>query len=470
MDLDKARTIHFVGIGGCGMSAIAKILCEMGKLVQGSDSKESSNTIRLKDLGIKIFIGHDASNVRGADAVLYSSAVPAGNVELLAAASSRIPIAQRADALSWILDQFPERITVAGTHGKTTTTSMISTMLSRCEMNPTYIIGAEADTVDGNAKLGNGRVVVAEADESDGTFLKFHPTISVITNIEPDHMEYYGTVENLMGTFARFAVMLSKGGLLVINSDNPNNRTLLDSHLSGLDCIRYGLGPDAEVRALDIKHDRGNSSFEVHLKGRSLGEISLSVPGLQNVANSLAAVAIGLKLGLQFESIRDGLRYFRGVKRRFQTIGIAQDIMIVDDYAHHPTEVAATLKAARLGWGREKRIICVFQPHRYSRTMFLHKEFGAAFSDADIAVITDIYSAGEQPIEGISGSLVADAVRGGSSAEVHYIAKKEKIIDYLLGIARPGDMMITAGAGDIHTVGKEIYARLKDGESQKGKK
>ncbi len=470
MDIGKAKNIHFVGIGGCGMSAIAKILWEMGKHVRGSDIKESPNTIRLKDLGIKVFIGHNGSNVRGADLVVFSSAIPRDNIELKAARSMRIPLASRADALSWILDQFPSRITIAGTHGKTTTTSMISTMLSRCGLSPTYLIGAEADTVEGNAKLGSGSFVVAEADESDGSFLKLHPTISVITNIEADHMEHYRTLENIIDTFAKYISALSEGGCLIINSDHANNQILMGK-LSGVPkCIRFGLGDGADLSAANLKYDKGSSNFQVHWKGKLLGDVTLSIPGMQNVANALSCIAVGLELGLSFGSIRDGLRYFRGVKRRFQNVGALKGIMVIDDYAHHPTEIAMTLRAARLGWGEGRRIICVFQPHRYTRTMYLYKEFGDVFKDADIVVVTEIYSAGEDPIEGISAKLIAQAVREKSKVDVHYVPKKEKIAKFLLEVAKAGDIIITAGAGDISTVGKEFLARLKERVSGMEKK
>lgn len=460
-DIDKAKIFHFVGIGGCGMSAIAKILREMGKEVQGSDQKESSNTIRLKDISVKVFIGHDASNVRGSDVVVYSSAIAKENVEIKAARSSRIPVIARADALSWIMDQFSTRIAVAGTHGKTTTTSMISTMLKHSGQNPTYLIGAEADTIEGNATLGTSNYSIAEADESDGSFLKLHPTISVITNIEPDHMEYYKTFDKLMDTFEAFARSLPKNGLLVINSDHENNKALIKRLSGQIRIIKYGFEADADLIAKNLSHNTSRTTFDVHYKGELLGALSLSVPGRQNVQNSLAAITIGLELGLSFTQIRDSLRFFQGVKRRFQTIGEVKGITVVDDYAHHPTELEQTLLAARLGWGKGKRIICVFQPHRYTRTMYLHKDFGVAFKDADIVIITEIYSAGEHPIDGVSAKLIAEALKKDSAVEVHYIPKKDKICDFLLDNAKAGDMIITAGAGDIYTVGKEFLARLK---------
>jgi len=465
MDLDKAKIVHFVGIGGCGMSAIAKILFEMGKTVQGSDKKESSNTIRLKDAGVKVFIGHDPSNIRGADIIVVSSAIPKDNVELKAAKASRIVQLSRADALSWILDQFPSRITVAGTHGKTTTTSMISTMLSRCGLSPTYVIGAEADTVEGNARLGSGRFAVAEADESDGSFLKLHPTISVITNIEPDHMDYYKTMDKLIDTFTQYALETSKDGFLVIDTDNANNRVLLKKLDGERRHLLYGLDPDADLKGFNIHFEKGKTYFDVSWKNSNLGDIVLSVPGAQNVANALSAILIGLELGIPFAKIRDSLQYFTGVKRRFQQIGVLDDIMVIDDYAHHPTEIAATLRAAKSGWP-EKRVICVFQPHRYTRTLHLHKDFGFAFKDADIVVVAGLYSAGEEPIEGVSAKLIYDSIRKENPTQnVHYIPKKEKIVSFLLENARPKDMIITAGAGDIYTVGKEFLTQLR--ESQK---
>jgi len=461
MDVDKAKNLHFIGIGGCGMSAIAKILWEMGKGVQGSDSKESSNTIRLRDLGMRVFIGHDGSNIRGSDLIVYSSAIPSDNVELSSARAAGLSLISRADALSWILDQFKTRITVAGTHGKTTTTSMISTLLSRCGLSPTYLIGAEADTVEGNARLGNGQIVVAEADESDGSFLKFHPTIAVVTNVESDHMDHYKTLENIIETFAEHLSALSSDGCLIINTDNSNNHVLLKKLGTLKKCVRYGMTDDAELKARDIKHDAGGVSFDILFKGKLLGRVEIAVPGLQNVQNALSSIAVGLELGLPFTSIRNAIRYFKGVKRRFQNVGEFNRVTVIDDYAHHPTEVAATLSAARAGWSSKTRIICVFQPHRYTRTLHLHTDFGSAFDEADVVILSDIYSAGEEPIEGVSTKLIEDAVRANSGPEVHYIPKKDRIVDFLLKFAKPGDMIITAGAGDIHSVGREYLARAR---------
>jgi len=458
-DLFRIKYVHFVGIGGVGMSAIAKILIKKGYIVSGSDLKESPNTIRLRDLGAKIFIGHDAANVRGSQLVVVSSAVSAGNPEIDAASASGIPVMKRAEMLSWIMDQFPQRIAVAGTHGKTTTTSMISTVLSRCGKDPTFLIGGEANDVDGNARLGTGPHVVAEADESDGSFLLLHPTIEVITNIESDHMEYYGTFKRVSEAFSRFAALVPEGGLLVLGG-NGRGTEEVKKNLAGKKIVTYGLSKESEYWADNFKFSERRSKFDVYRGGNHLGEVTLCVPGMQNIDNALAAIAVSDFLGLDQSCVFSGLQFFTGAKRRFQIIGDVNDILIVDDYGHHPTEVARTLEAARLGYpGR--RIVCVFQPHRYTRTQHLYEQFGKAFVSADKVMITDIYSAGEQKIEGISGRTIYDEVKKNSS-DVTYIQKRQAVADDIIQAVRPKDLLLIMGAGDITNLGKEIYNRLKE--------
>lgn len=458
-DMNRIRNVHFVGIGGCGMSALAKILIKKGYIVSGSDIKESANTIRLRDLGVRVYIGHDKDNVRGADLTVISSAIPAGNPEIDGAIVSGIPIQKRAQMLSWIMDQFKTRIAVAGTHGKTTTTSMIATVLSRCGLDPTFLIGGEANDVDGNARLGAGQYVVAEADESDGSFLLLHPTISVITNIEADHMENYGTMDRLIESFRNFASIVPENGLIVLGA-NANDSKFGLKNIKGRNFLSYGLSSDRDYFADNFKFSERRSKFDAYERGKTLGEVTLCVPGTQNIENALATIAVCSSLGCDFSGISSAIQFFTGAKRRFQIIGESNDIMVVDDYGHHPTEVARTLEAARLGYP-DKRIICVFQPHRFTRTLHLYEEFGSAFSNADITVITDIYGAGEAPIEGISGKTIFDEVRKNLKA-VSYVKRKEDIVNYVLDAAKPGDLIITMGAGDITNLGKEILNRLKD--------
>jgi UDP-N-acetylmuramate--alanine ligase len=457
-DMNKIKTVHFVGIGGCGMSAIAKILIKKGYRVSGSDIRESANTIRLKDLGARIFIGHSKTNVRGADLTVISSAIPGGNVEVEESISSGIPTEKRAEMLSWIMDQFKVRIAVAGTHGKTTTTSMIATVLSRCEKDPTFLIGGEANDVDGNARLGAGPYVVAEADESDSSFLTLHPTIAVITNVESDHMEHFGSFNKVVEAFSRFAGLVPDDGVIVMGEGKGIDA--VRKNITNKKVITYGFSKELDFWADNFKFSERRSKFDAYRKDKKLGVITLCVPGKQNIDNALATIAVASFINCDFSGISSGLQIFAGAKRRFQLTGETQDIMIVDDYGHHPTEIAKTLEAARLGYP-DRRIICIFQPHRYTRTALLYEDFGSAFADADITIVSDIYSAGEPPIAGISGETILNEVKK-NAKEAIYIKKKEQIANYVAGIARPKDLIITMGAGDINNVGKEIFSRLKE--------
>ena len=444
-----------IGVGGCGMSGIAKILFEMGFKVTGSDSREGPNTMRLKDLGVKVFIDHDAANVREADVVVYSSAIKNENPEMVEARTKNIPIVKRAEMLSWIMDQNQIKIAVAGTHGKTTTSAMLAKVFEFSKLSPTYFIGCDMDYIDGNAKLGNGRYAITEADESDGSFLMLSPTIEIITNIENDHLENYGSMQALVDIFEQFAQKVPENGFIALDIANNYNAELIKKLPKKY--LTYGFNENALYSAKNLSYKEFSSFFTLTKAGEELGEVELAVPGWQNILNSLGVFAIALELGIDFNAISSALRTFSGARRRFQTVGEINDILIVDDYGHHPTEVKATLSAAKAGWpGR--RLICIFQPHRYSRTMLLKEEFATAFKDADKVVITDIYAASEKPIPGISGKTIADSIKG---QDVTYIKKKEKIPDHLLEDIRPNDLIITLGAGDIYTIGKEFLTRLK---------
>jgi UDP-N-acetylmuramate--alanine ligase len=463
LDMQRVKNIHLVGVGGCGMSGLAQILHEMGYKVSGSDSKEGPNTLRLKDLGVKIYIGHEATQVREADLLIYSSAVTMENVELAEAKGKGIAIIQRATMLSWLLNQSAKRIAIAGTHGKTTTTAMIAKVLAEAKLNPTYFIGCDMDYAEGNAKLGAGQYAVAEADESDSSFLCFSPTIEVITNIESDHMEKFGTMEALLATFEKFANQTDDQGFILVDGSDQNNQILMSKVKKRF--ITYGLKGEVEYSAKNLFFKNFGSKYQLVRAGKECGEVELSVPGWQNVLNSLPVLAIGFELGLDFLTIANALRTFSGARRRFQTVGEINDILIVDDYAHHPTEIKATLSAARLGWP-DRRLIAIFQPHRYSRTMLLKEQFATAFSDADKIVINDIYAASEKPIPGISGATIAKAIKG---KEVEYIPRKEKIVKYLMDELKSNDLVLTLGAGDIYTVGKELLAQLKLNNEDKQK-
>lgn len=459
--MTRAKSIHLMGIGGCGVGAIAKILIEMGYKVSGSDLKESANTIRLRDLGAHLFFGHSASNVREADIVVYSSAISSDNPELAEALAKQIKCVPRAEMLSWIMSQAKVPVAIAGTHGKTTTTSMTSLVFDKCGLDPTFLIGGETNDVGGNARLGSGKYAIAEADESDGSFLFLKPRISVVTNIEADHLDHYSGLESIMETFAEFVELLPHDGTLVLCSDHPNNRLLMKRIETSAKTVLYGFGEDAHIRAKNIVSGEGSIKFEVLNKGRSMGEVKLNVPGAQNVENSLAAIAVALEAGLDFMSINTALRCFTGVRRRFQLIGKVAGVLIYDDYGHHPTEISVTLSSAKKSWSTIKRLICIFQPHRYSRTMHLKEEFGKAFGDADEVIITDIYSAGEAPISDISGETIVEEIKK-HREKVTYLPRKQEIADHLAGIVKEGDLVLTMGAGDVHVIGKELYSRLRE--------
>lgn len=457
--MERIRHVHLVGIGGCGMSAIAKILHEKGVRVSGSDLKESSNTIRLKDLGVKVYIGHHQDNVRGADLVVFSTAIAKDNVEEKEARARGMLICRRAEMLAWIMDQFKVRIAVTGTHGKTTTTSMLAQIFLHYGQDPTFLIGGETDPVDGNARLGKSPYIIAEADESDGSFLFLNPNLSVITNIEDDHLDHFNDLGEIRDTFKIFAEKLGLEGDLVINLDEKNAADLAQTLKDKVKIHTYGLTTQAALCAKEVNFLIGYSTFEVVYKGRVLGRVKLQVPGWQNVLNALAAIYVGILCGLDFKVMASALQSFRGANRRFQLIGEVSDIKIYDDYAHHPTEVAMTIQAAKLNHpGR--RVVCIFQPHRYTRTMHLYREFGAAFEAADIVVITGIYAASEKPISGVSGKMIVDEIKK-NGKEIMYIPRKEKIAKALLENLKANDLVLVCGAGDIYTVAKELYTRLR---------
>lgn len=457
--MSTVKSVHFVGIGGCGMSAIAKILLGMGYQITGSDIKESSNTLRLKDLGVKVYFEHNPANVRRADILVFSSAIAPDNVELEEARARQIPIYPRAAMLGWIFKQCQLPIGVAGTHGKTTTTSMLATILEKCGLEPTYLIGGEMNDLNGNALLGKSKYLVAEMDESDGSLVFLNPEYFLLTNIEADHLENFGDLNEIVKFFIKCINKMPPGGVLFANSDQQLNKGILREVKDSLKIVTYGFEDEAELRGVNFRLKENFSRFQCLYRGKMLGEVELIIPGLHNITNALAAIAVGLELGLDFSDLRMALRTFSGSRRRFQLIGEAEGIAIYDDYAHHPTEVKATLKAARGGWPA-RRIIAVFQPHRYTRTMFLHREFGEAFDEADVIVLSDIYSAGEAPIKGVTGRLIAEQVRKKTDKKVAYIPRKEKIPEYLMSVIKSGDIIVVMGAGDIYTIAKELFYRL----------
>ena len=462
--LENVRRIHFIGIGGSGMSPLARILLEMGYEVSGSDLKRSEVTKALADQGAKIKIGHMAENVAGAEVVVTSTAISDENVEVAAASKSKIPIIHRSELLALL---FNERygIAVAGVHGKTTTTAMISLVLERAGLDPTIVIGGELGALGGSAKFGRGRYLVAEADESDGSLLRYKPVIGIVTNIEPDHLEFYdGKFENLVETFACFLGNLRENGLAILGVDNPTVRDLAKS------CPRryvtYALHEKADLTATDLRYQDGKSTFTVWQNGSKLGQVQLAVPGEHNVADSLAAIAAGLEVGLSFREIAAHLGEFSGARRRFQLVGQVDDILVFDDYAHHPTEIKATIHAARTGWGR--RIIAAFQPHRYSRTHFLFSQFGPAFAEADEVVLTEFYSPPpENPIVGVTSQRLAELIAEQSKKPVHLVRDVEELVDYTSKLVQSGDLVITMGAGDITKAAPELVKRLAEERASK---
>ncbi|GGG20401.1 UDP-N-acetylmuramate--L-alanine ligase [Paenibacillus abyssi] len=435
------------------MSAIARVMLEMGYTVTGSDVASQELTEKLAAKGVRIYIGHQADHVEGADLVVYSTALSKDNVERKAAEERNIPIIHRAQMLARLMNA-GKGIAVAGAHGKTTTSSMIALVMETCRLDPTYIIGGEIVNVGTNAKAGKGEYVVAEADESDGSFLQYHPTLAIVTNIEADHLENYDSdFGKLKAAYVQFLGQVKEGGHAILCADDENIRELLpdlrmQGSLSGDEGIMtYGIDHDADFKAEEIVLGDRKVSFNVTKQGQLLGRIELSVPGQHNVYNALATVITCLKAGIPFADVAEAIREFRGAKRRFQVLGETNDILVIDDYAHHPTEIQATISAAK---ATGKRIIAVFQPQRYTRTFFLLEQFSRAFGEADEVIITDIYSpAGEQQIEGVSSSKLVEMIKSNSNPNAAYIPTKEEVQVHLARHVRPGDLVITMGAGDI---------------------
>lgn len=454
--LTGIKKVHFVGIGGAGMSALAKILVEKGYSVSGSDVKESVMTGILRDLGAKVFIGQRAENVQDTEAIVVSSAIRENNPEVVEAKRLGLKRLHRSDVNAFLINN-SKGIAVAGAHGKTTTTSMLGVSLDYEGVSPSIIIGGEVDYLGSNAKLGKSDYLVSEADESDGTFLKYYPYIGIVTNVENDHMDHYGTMENIIKAFTQFLNQIREDGWGVVCFDNENIRNIVKNVNRKI--VSYAIDHEADYVAANIKADASGTSFDVIHKGENLGTVKLNVPGRHNVLNAMACVVTGITLGQSVAQMAEGLTMFNGAKRRFQTKGKAHGVWVVDDYAHHPTEIATTLKAARQT--QPKRLVCAFQPHRYSRTQLLQKEYGSCFRDADLLVLTDVYSAGEDPIPGIDGELLVKEVAEQTGQKTVYIKDKKEIAAYLKSIAQEGDLIMTMGAGDIVKCGEELVELLK---------
>ncbi|NLN39674.1 MAG: UDP-N-acetylmuramate--L-alanine ligase [Smithella sp.] len=452
----KVKRIHFVGIGGIGMSGIAEVLLNLGYKISGSDVVSSETTRRLRNMGAQVAIGHAPDNIGNADVVVTSTAVKADNPEVLEAHRKNVPVIPRAEMLAELL-KMKFSIAVSGSHGKTSTTSMLSAILAQGGLDPTMVIGGKLASIGSNARLGDGDIIVAEADESDGSFLKLSPVIAAITNIDREHLDYYPGIEEIKTAFLTFANIVPFYGCTVICIDDENVRSIAGSIKRRV--ITYGIDDPADYRASDIRLLETKTVYRLSYRGEYLGEIKLTVPGLFNVYNSLAAIAIGRELGLDADTIREGLAAFTGVQRRLELKGQAGGITVVDDYGHHPTEIMATLSAARQRW--KGRLIVVFQPHRFTRTRALFDEFSRSFQDADVLIVNDIYPASEEPIAGINSAALWAAIKENGHPCVEYIAQKQKTVDYLMSQARPGDTIITLGAGGVYKTGEAFLERMK---------
>ena len=450
------RKIHFVGIGGIGMSGIAEILLNQGFEVSGSDLNLTEITKRLADLGAEIYEGHSPDNVKDADVLVYSSAVIPDNPEVRAAAERNIPIIKRAEMLAETM-RMKYGIGIAGTHGKTTTTSMVGLTLTESGIDPTIIVGGKLSGLGGtNARLGNGEFIVVEADEFDRTFLKLTPTIAAITTLESEHLDTYKDLDDIKTSFVEFANKVPFYGFVVLCLDEAALQDIIPQINKTI--FTYGTTSQADVRAIDIEQEGFNSQYTVIYKGNELGQIRLNLPGVHYVKNSLVAVTIGMELGIDFKIIKKALEKFMGVYRRFET-KYKNDILVLDDYAHHPTETSVTLAGIRAAWDR--RLVVVFQPHLYSRTKDFYQDFGKSFLNSDVFVCTDVYPAREKPIEGVSGELISNATKKLGHKNVFYIKDKNEIPNQLLQLKKKDDIIITMGAGDIWKYGEKFVELLK---------
>lgn len=461
LDLDKIKNIHFIGIGGAGMSALSYVMIKRGYQVSGSDAKPGYMATNLAKEGALVFIGHSACQIERAEVVVVSTAIHPDNPELVEAKKRQVPVIHRSDVLAYLMNKH-KGVAVAGAHGKTTTSSMLSCITCEEGLDPTIVVGGIVNNLGSNAVNGKSDYVVAEADESDGSFLKFHPYLAVITNIENDHLDHYGSEENIQAAFAKFVEQIKEDGKAILCYDNAKVRALGEK--TGKTVISYGIdSKDADYRAENIEYGKNGTTYDILYKNEVIGKGQLIVPGRHNVLNSLGAIAAARELGIPLESILASLAHFSGAKRRFETKGKVGGVWVVDDYAHHPTEIAVTLKAARQT--QPERLVCVFQPHRYTRTQLLLDQFAVAFKDCDELIITDIYAASEDPIPGVSGEMLAHKIAETTGQKVRYISGQDKIEETLEREVRPGDLVITMGAGDIYRLGEQLVQALERSEA-----
>ncbi|MGD8316750.1 MAG: UDP-N-acetylmuramate--L-alanine ligase [Myxococcales bacterium] len=452
----RIRSIHFVGIGGVGMSGIAEVLLDYGFGVTGSDLRENEYTKRLEDKGARIRIGHSAEHVAGADVVVFSSAVPPSNPEIVAARRAGVPVIPRAEMLGELM-RLKDGIAIAGSHGKTTTTSLVATVLRGAGLDPTVIIGGKLNALGSGAATGAGDLLVAEADESDGSFLHLIPSIAVITNIDPEHLDHYQTLEGVKEAFVGFANRVPFYGLVVACLDHPNVQNILPRIDKRI--VTYGFSAQADYRARNPVFSGLCVGFDVEHGGRSLGQFEVRMPGAHNVLNALATIAVADELRVDHDQVRSALRSFEGVQRRFSVVGEEGGVTIIDDYGHHPAEVEVTMEAAQRAYGQ--RLVVAFQPHRYTRTRDLFDELTRAFNRADVLFLTDVYPAGEKPIEGADARRLAEAIRAHGHRDVTFVENREDLAEAIALRLRPADVVITLGAGDITKTGPELLEVLR---------
>ncbi|MBJ95659.1 MAG: UDP-N-acetylmuramate--L-alanine ligase [Rickettsiales bacterium] len=445
------RHIHFVGIGGIGMSGIAEVLCNLDYRVSGSDLRASSTTRRLEELGIKVHVGHDPAHIEGAHVVVRSSAVGLENSEVAAAVGAGIPVIPRAEMLAELM-RMKHGVAVAGTHGKTTTTSLLAAIFAAGGLDPTVVVGGKLNSVGSNAVLGRGEWLVAEADESDGSFLKLSPTLSIVTNIDPEHLDHYGSEPALVEAFLEFINKVPFYGAAALCLDHPTIQGLLPRVCKRY--LTYGFTSQAELRAVDPRVEGTTSSFSVVRGEEFLGPIRLGMPGRHNILNALAATAVALEAGIPFALIQQALERFEGVQRRFTLRGEAGGVTVIDDYAHHPAEIRATLAAARESYGR--RVVAVWQPHRYSRTVELHEEFMSAFNDCSLLLVMDVYAAGEAAVPGVDAATLSRDLSQHGHKGVLPCADEAAVLDALGKRARKGDVVLTLGAGDVTNISHQL--------------
>jgi UDP-N-acetylmuramate--alanine ligase len=450
----KTRHIHIIGIGGAGLSGIAEILLSLGFRVSGSDLRRTETTEHLSTLGATVYYGHAAEQLDGADVVVMSPAVPADNPEIVAAQTRKTPVIRGAEMLAEIM-RMKFSVAISGTHGKTTTTAMTAAVLET--LDPTVVVGGKLVNLGSHARIGHSDVMVVEADEAYGSIKKFFPTVAVVTSVDADHLDYYNSIEEIGETFLKFINKVPFYGAAVLCLDQENIQQLIPRVEKRY--ITYGIETRADLMAVGIRVEGPTSRYRVRAHGEILGEIHLKMPGHHNISNSLAAIGVGLELELSFDQIRDALETFQGVHRRFEIIGEADDIIVVDDYAHNPAKLRAVFRAARESYDR--RIIGVFQPHRYQRVKHLAEEFSRSFYQTDVLIVTSIYGAGEAPVEGVTAEKLAKAIQAHGHRHVIYIPKKDDIADVLMRIVHPNDIVITAGAGDIWQVGRALLEKLR---------